>query len=55
MSTAIDIATLTEQWRTLQSEQPRLRARDAAKKLNITEAQLVSLSCGDTAVRLRPE
>lgn len=53
MSVTLDIDALKEQWQTLQNSQPRLRARDAAKKMNISEAQLVALSCGTGTVRLR--
>ncbi len=55
MSATPDIGTLKQQWYELKTAQPRLRARDAAKKLNISEAQLVALSCGSDATRLRPE
>ncbi len=55
MSATPDIETLRQQWLDLRSALPRLRARDAAKKLNISEAQLVALSCGSDATRLRPE
>lgn len=55
MSATSDIGILQQQWQELKSAQPKLRARDAAKKLNISEAQLVALSCGTDAIRLRPE
>jgi putative hemin transport protein len=42
-------------WQVLRSEQPRLRARDAAERLAVSEAELVASRLGVDALRLRPE
>lgn len=47
--TAEDIA---QQWSQLRQTEPKLRIRDAAAKLGVSEAQLVALGCGTTATRL---
>ncbi|MGQ9897711.1 MAG: hemin-degrading factor [Acidobacteriota bacterium] len=47
--TAEDIAW---QWSQLRQAEPKLRIRDAATKLGVSEAQLVALGCGATATRL---
>jgi putative hemin transport protein len=39
----------------MRHERPRLRARDLAAELGISEAELVADACGETAVRLRPD
>ncbi len=46
---------LKARWEQLKSEQPKLRIRDAARQLGTTEAELVAIGMGSTAVRLRPE
>lgn len=47
--------TLKEAYEQLKSNEPNLRIREYAKRLNATEAELVALGIGTTAVRLRPE
>ncbi|MCZ4324472.1 hemin-degrading factor [Pseudomonas anguilliseptica] len=42
-------------WQVLRSEQPRLRARDAAERLAVSEAELVASRLGVDTLRLRPE
>lgn len=46
---------LSNRWKSLRDENPRLRIRDAADQLNVSEAQLVALGVGDTATRLRTD
>lgn len=43
---------LAEQWAALRAEQPRTFARDAAQKLNVSEADLVATMVGKGATRL---
>lgn len=43
---------LAARWRALLAEEPRLRVRDAAARLGVTEAQLVALECGVGTTRL---
>lgn len=45
---------LLEAWHQLRSEQPGLRIRDGAVRLNVSEAELVYASLGQGVVRLRP-
>lgn len=42
-------------WQVLRSEQPRLRARDAAERLAVSEAELVASRLGVDALRLRAD
>ncbi|PSS46198.1 hemin-degrading factor [Pseudomonas sp. BBP2017] len=46
---------LYQQWQQLRTEQSGLRARDAAAKLGISEAELTASRLGVDTVRLRPE
>ena len=46
---------LFQAWQVLRSEQPKLRARDAAGLLAVSEAELVASRLGGDTVRLRPE
>lgn len=45
---------LKERYEALRTEK-KVRIRDAARELGVSEAELVALGCGDTVVRLRPE
>lgn len=45
--------TLKEQYKTLKIENPRLRIRQAANLLHVSELELLELQLGDTAVRLK--
>lgn len=44
--------TLQERYTALQAEQPRLRIRDAAEKLGVSELELLELELGTTVTRL---
>lgn len=44
---------LAERWAELRSKQPRLPARDAARTLGVSEAELLETRVGTTATRLR--
>lgn len=46
---------LYQAWQTLRDEEPRLRARDAAERLSVSEGELTASRLGVDAVRLRPE
>lgn len=46
---------LRDAWLQLRLEQPRLRIRDAAALLNVSEAELLYASRSDAVVRLRPD
>jgi len=48
-------ATLTERWSILRSEQPKLGIRDAARKLGVSEAELLASGIGNGVTRLRGE
>jgi len=43
---------LRERWNQLKQDDPKLRIRDAAEKLGVSEAQLLATGCGDTVTRL---
>ncbi|TSJ42494.1 hemin-degrading factor [Fluviicola chungangensis] len=47
--------SLKEAFTHLKESEPKLRIREYAKRLNASEAELVALSVGTAAVRLRPE
>ena len=42
-------------WRTFRSVNPKVRIRDAAKQLGVSEAELLATSCGEKVVRLDAE
>ncbi|ELX10159.1 hemin transport protein HmuS [Janthinobacterium sp. HH01] len=46
-------ASLSERYDALRTSQPRLQARDAAKTLNVSEADLLALGIGKTVTRLQ--
>lgn len=43
---------LKARWATLLEEQPKLRIRNAAEELGVSEAQLLATQCGETVTRL---
>ncbi|AGA32301.1 Hemin transport protein HmuS [Thioalkalivibrio nitratireducens DSM 14787] len=45
---------LHQAWHQLRQGNPRLRARDGARQLGVSEGELVASGCGTTAVRLQP-
>ncbi|SDT87033.1 putative hemin transport protein [Halopseudomonas salegens] len=45
---------LLDAWQRLRERQPRLRIRDAAARLNVSEAELLFASQGERVVRLQP-
>ena len=47
--------TLRNDWQKLVSDNPKLRIRDAAEKLGVSEAELLATNIGDGVVRLKPE
>ncbi|WP_316780960.1 hemin-degrading factor [Pedobacter antarcticus] len=49
------MTTLKSQWEALKKEDEKLRIRDAAKKLEVTEAELIATTVGDSAIRLKPD
>ncbi len=49
------LSPLYQAWQLLRDEQPRLRARDAARHLSVSEAELTASRLGVDAVRLRPD
>ncbi|MEM6733631.1 MAG: hemin-degrading factor, partial [Myxococcota bacterium] len=44
---------LAQRWAELEKEQPKLRIRDAAQRLGVTEGQLLATKAGDTVVPLK--
>ncbi len=54
-TTAIDKTDLSTAWARVKEENPKLRIRDAAKLLGVTEAQLLATRTGQNVTKLRPE
>lgn len=46
---------LRESWNKLRAEKPKLRVRDAAEVLGVSEAELVATGCAEGTVRLRDD
>jgi putative hemin transport protein len=46
-------AALAQRWEKLRTEQPKLQIRDAARALNVSEAELLATSIGKTATLLK--
>ena len=53
--TTIDNTALRSQWERLRAEQPRLRIRDAATQLGVSELQLLMTEPADEVLRLEPK
>lgn len=49
------LITLKEQWEQLKSQEPKLRIRDAATKLGVSEAELVNTDSGTSNTLLKPD
>lgn len=45
--------TLSQKWRKLRENDPKLRIRDAARELGVSEAELVALGNGDSSFQLQ--
>lgn len=54
-TTAAETNELKAAWEKLRGESPSLRIRDAAEKLNASEAELLATQIGETVVRLEPQ
>ncbi|WP_289030272.1 ChuX/HutX family heme-like substrate-binding protein [uncultured Algoriphagus sp.] len=52
MNTAIETSTLKQAWENLKEQEPKLRIRDAAKKLGVSEAELLATGIGENVIRL---
>jgi putative hemin transport protein len=50
-----DTPTLAERWSDLLAEEPKLRIRDAASRLGVSEAELLATRCGHGVTRLSGE
>lgn len=46
---------LKEKWDALKAENPRLRIKDAAEQLGVTEVELLVLDCGQSVTRLKSD
>ena len=46
---------LLDAWQQLREQQPKIRIRDAASRLNVSEAELLYASQGERVVRLKPD
>jgi len=55
METAVSPSDLLARWEKLRQENPRLRQRNAAKELGVSEAELVATLVGKSATRLTPD
>ncbi len=47
--------SLKEQWAELKAAKPKLRIRNAAEELDVTEVELLATDCGSTVTRLNSE
>jgi len=46
------LKSLKERYEAFKAENPKVRIRDAAKQLGVSEAELVACGIGETAIRL---
>lgn len=53
-SAVVTTPALYRAWQHLRSEQPKLRAREAAQQLGVSEGELLACRVGTDALRLRP-
>ena len=54
MSNSEIVNNLKSSWDTYRLANPSIRIRDAAKVLDVSEAELVATGCGDSVTRLKP-
>ena len=52
---AADLSDLKISWANLRGENPSLRIREAAKALNVSEAELLATGIGENVTRLKPK
>lgn len=50
-----DSKSLKERWQELLASEPKLRIRDAADRLGVSEAELLATDCGSTVTRLEAD
>lgn len=55
LTTAAPIDYLAERWAALKRSQPKLRIRDAAEVLGVSEAELLATECGASVTRLQAD
>lgn len=55
MNATLATPDLATTWAEFRAANPKVRIRDAAAALGVSEAELVATGCGDNVVRLRPE
>lgn len=51
----INTNSLKSRWQALLEEEPKIRIRNAAQRLQVSEVELLSTTVGETAVRLEPD
>lgn len=51
-TTLATASTLKQSWEELKNQEPKLRIRDAAKKLGVSEAELLATGMGENVIRL---
>lgn len=51
-ATSTQSSSLAQSWRDLRASEPKLRIRDAAARLGVSEAELRATECGTTTIRL---
>lgn len=55
VTTTLEPAALHDRWRALLADEPRLRIRDAAARLSVSEAELRATECGGQTTRLHDD
>lgn len=55
MNAIVKADELLRNWSQLLQDEPRLRARNAASRLGVSEGQLTAARCGDNVIRLRQD
>ncbi|HAR73185.1 MAG TPA: hemin-degrading factor, partial [Flavobacteriaceae bacterium] len=49
------LTDLKQQWEDLKANQPKIRIRNAAKELGVSEMELLATQLGDNVTKLKPE
>ncbi|WP_312068341.1 ChuX/HutX family heme-like substrate-binding protein [Empedobacter sp.] len=49
------LTDLKQQWKDLKANQPKIRIRNAAKELSVSEMELLATQLGDNVTKLKPE
>ncbi len=51
----VSAQSLKQEWQNLLAQEPKIRIRNAAEKLGVSEVELLATQCGENVIRLEPK